>query len=214
MGSVRIAILDYGAGNLTSVDLAFKRIGAQAQVTADPSAAALADALVFPGVGSAASGMAGLKRSGLDEVLLNGVRAGKPVLAVCLGMQMLLSRSAEDGGVEGLDLIPGDVRLFTFPPASRIKVPHMGWNTVKHPENHPVFSGIPSGEAFYFVHSYFAAAASPENVLGTSEYGGQEFVCAAGRDNIFSTQFHPERSGEAGLQMLENFAKWDGRICC
>jgi len=214
MCSKKIAVLDYGAGNLTSVRLAFRRIGAQTLVTDDPQAAAEADALVFPGVGSAASGMAGLRRSHLDRVLLEGIRSGKPVLAVCLGMQMLLSHSAEDGGVAGLDVVPGRVELFSFPAGLRVKVPHMGWNTVSHPGTHPVFAGISSGEAFYFVHSYYAVPAEEEKVLARSEYAGSGFACAVGARNVFAVQFHPERSGEAGLQMLENFTKWDGSPCC
>ena len=214
MSSKKIAVLDYGAGNLTSVYLAFRRIGAQVLVSGDPDAAAKADALVFPGVGSAASGMAGLRGSRLDGVLLDGIRSGKPVLAICLGMQMLLSHSAEDGGVAGLAVVPGRVELFSFPPEKRVKVPHMGWNTVKHPETHPVFAGIPSGEAFYFVHSYYALPADADNILARSEYAGFEFSCAAGGNNVFAVQFHPERSGEAGLQMLENFMKWEGSACC
>ena len=163
MCSKKIAVLDYGAGNLTSVRLAFRRIGAQTLVTDDPQAAAEADALVFPGVGSAASGMAGLRRSHLDRVLLDGICSGKPVLAVCLGMQMLLSHSAEDGGVAGLDVVPGRVELFSFPAGLRVKVPHMGWNTLRQEVRHPLFRGIREGEAFYFVHSYNAAPESAED---------------------------------------------------
>ncbi len=209
----RVAILDYGAGNLTSVRLALRRIGADAQVTRDPAAVAAADRIVFPGVGSAASGMAGLRGCGLDAALTEAIRGGKPVLAICLGMQMLLDWSAEDGGADGLGVIPGRVEKFEFP-AGGVKVPHMGWNTVDFRSAHPLFAGIPSGTAFYFVHSYFARPRDPENTLGTTEYGGTEFACVIGCGNVFATQFHPERSGEAGLRMLKNFAGWDGAPCC
>lgn len=208
-----IAILDYGAGNLTSVRLALRRIGADARVTSDPAEAAAADRLVFPGVGSAASGMAGLRKCGLDSALVEAIRARKPVLAVCLGMQMLLDRSAEDGGADGLGVIPGSVEKFEFP-SGGVKVPHMGWNTVEFRRLHPLFAGIPSGTAFYFVHSYFARPRESENILGATEYGGTEFACVIGGGNVFATQFHPERSGEAGLLMLKNFAGWDGAPCC
>ena len=211
MGAGKIVILDYGAGNLTSVRLAFGRLGAPAEVSGDPAVAAKADSLVFPGVGSAASGMEGLHRCGLDKVLLEAARSGKPVLAICLGMQMLLSFSEEDGGVTGLGLIEGSVRKFVFPPNAHVKVPHMGWNTVEHEGKHPLFAGIPSGEAFYFVHSYHASEVGKDDIPGTSEYAGKRFACAVGRSNVIGVQFHPERSGEAGLQMLENFTKWDGR---
>lgn len=209
-----IVILDYGAGNLTSVDLAFRRIGAEAVVTSDPKVAAGADSLVFPGVGSALSGMDGLRRFALDKVLADAAAAGKPVLAICLGMQMMLTRSAEDGGVDGLDIIHGSVERFSFPPEARIKVPHMGWNGVRHDGRHPLFAGIPSGEAFYFVHSFYAAPEDPAESLGTTEYGGFVFPSAVGGKSVFAVQFHPERSGDAGLQMLENFSGWDGSSCC
>ena len=209
-----IAILDYGAGNLTSVRLAFQYIGANAVVTSDSGIADSADKIVFPGVGSAGSGMAGLRNSGLDRALLDACRKGKPVLSICLGMQMLLGCSEEDGGVAGLGLIPGSVRLFRFPSDRRVKIPHMGWNTLHQEIRHPLFRGIPEGEAFYFVHSYYALPEKTEDCIGTTEYSDFRFASVIGRKNLFATQFHPERSGEAGLQLLKNFAGWDGEVCC
>ena len=203
MGAGKIVILDYGAGNLTSVRLAFGRLGAPAEVSGDPADAAKADSLVFPGVGSAASGMEGLHRCGLDKVLLEAARSGKPVLAICLGMQMLLSFSEEDGGVTGLGLIEGSVRKFVFPPNAHVKVPHMGWNTVEHEGKHPLFAGIPSGEAFYFVHSYHAADCE-DSLAAATEYGGM-LTAAVWKDNVFGCQFHPEKSGAAGLSILRAF---------
>ena len=209
-----IAILDYGAGNLTSVRLAFQYIGAEAVVTSDAGIADSADRIVFPGVGSAESGMAGLRKSGLDRVLLRAFREGKPILSVCLGMQMLLDFSEEDGGVAGLGLVPGKVKLFRFPPEQRVKIPHMGWNTLRQEVRHPLFRGIREGEAFYFVHSYYAAPESAGDCAGTTEYADFRFASVIGRKNLFATQFHPERSGKAGLQLLKNFTEWDGAACC
>ena len=209
-----IAILDYGAGNLTSVLQAFKFIGQTVEIVSDAQAALAADQVVFPGVGSAASGMNGMRTSRLDAALLQAYRDGKPILAICLGMQMLLDRSEEDGGVAGFGLLPGTVRKFSFPPERRLKVHNMGWNAVNWRQNHPVFAQIPTGTAFYFVHSYYAALSAASDVWGETEYGGLDFASAIGRKNLIATQFHPERSGEAGLQLLRNFSNWDGTLCC
>ena len=213
-----IAILDYGAGNLTSIRLAFEHLGAAPFVTGDAAEAARADALVFPGVGSAKSGMEGLLARGLDHAVRGAVAAGRPVLAICLGMQMCCDRSEEDGGVDGLGLVPGTVRLFRFdgdaaPDGRRPKVPHMGWNAIAlRQTRHPVFAGL-DGEAFYFVHSYFAEADGPGRAA-TTEYGGLAFASALAAGSLVATQFHPERSGEAGLALLGNFLAWEGSPCC
>ena len=233
-----IAILDYGAGNLTSIRLAFERLGARPVVTGDAAEAARADALVFPGVGSAKSGMAGLLGQGLDAPIRAFLDTGRPVLAICLGMQMCCSRSEEDGGVDGLGLVPGVVRRFRFAvptndvPSSKFqvpssksanpvgadlravrpKVPHMGWNTIRVLGGHPVFAGL-DGEAFYFVHSYHVGADCPAAVCLT-EYAGLEFTSAIASGSLVATQFHPERSGEAGLRLLRNFLAWEGSPCC
>ena len=207
-----IAILDYGAGNLTSIRLAFERLGAKPVITGATDEALRADALVFPGVGSAKSAMDGLLAHGLDAPIRAFLAAGRPILAICLGMQMCCARSEEDGGVAGLGLVPGDVRLFRFDESRRVKVPHMGWNTVRILGGHPVFTGL-DGQAFYFVHSYYAGADCPASVCLT-EYAGFEFTSAIATGSLVATQFHPERSGEAGLRLLRNFLAWEGSPCC
>ena len=207
-----IAILDYGAGNLTSVRLAFQRLGAEAQVVRE--AAAMPSGVthvVFPGVGSAQSGMEGVCARGFDALLKEAVADGTPVLAICLGEQLVFDSSEEDGGVSGLGLVPGRVVKFGFPAEAHVKVPHMGWNGVAFPQPHPVLDGLPSGEAFYFVHSYYAQAARAEDVVGQTEYAGRVFTSMVARGSLFASQCHPERSGEAGLRLLRNFVAWDGR---
>ncbi len=212
-----IAILDYGAGNLTSIRLAFEHLGANPVVTADATEAGRADAIVFPGVGSARSGMDGLLSRGLDRPVRDALRAGRPVLAICLGMQMCCSESEEDGGVAGLGLVPGHVALFRFPvdgtqPVRPPKVPHMGWNRIAVAGKHPVFDGL-DGEAFYFVHSYYVDLLCPATCAVT-EYGGKDFASAIASGSLVATQFHPERSGEAGLRLLRNFLDWEPAPCC
>ena len=206
------AVIDYGAGNLTSVLLALKFLGDDPVITDDPVILEQADRIIFPGVGSAASGMEGLKRKRLDEALKKCCMQNKPLLAICLGMQMLLEFSEEDDGVNGLGLFPGKVKLFKFPPEKRIKVPHMGWNTVRQ-NGHALWKNIPDNSAFYFVHSYYVSADNASEIAGVTEYGSFEFVSAVARKNLFATQFHPERSGETGLQLLKNFLEWDGSSC-
>ncbi len=208
-----IAILDYGAGNLTSVQLALSHLGADAFLAADATSAANADRIVFPGVGSAASGMAGVKARHFDRLLADAFEAGKPVLCVCLGMQMLLDSSEEDGFVASLGVIPGVVRKFSFADPE-VKVPHMGWNTVEHDAKHPLWRGIPSGTAFYFVHSYFADASNASDVVGSTEYAGKQFASVLAKRNFFATQFHPERSGVFGMKLLKNFLDWEVSSCC
>ncbi len=208
-----IAILDYGAGNLTSVRLAFERLGADAIVAPDADAARHADRIVFPGVGSAGSGMAGLRERGFDDLLVRAVAENRPVLAICLGMQMIFERSAEDGDTPGLAILPGEVLPFQFPAAARVKIPHMGWNRVSFTRPHPILQPIADGEAFYFVHSYYANPERSEDALGVTEYAGFTFTAIAARGSLFATQFHPERSGAAGLAVLKNFLTWDGRAC-
>ena len=213
-----IAILDYGAGNLTSVRLAFQRIGAEVAVACSAQEL-LPDVthVVFPGVGSAGSGMAGVLERGFDRVLRESLAAGRPVLAICLGEQLVFDSSAEDGGVAGLGLVPGRVVPFDFPADAGVKVPHMGWNGVEFRQVHPVLAGVPQGEAFYFVHSYYAQASEDADVIGVTEYAGRVFTSMVAKGSLFASQCHPERSGQAGLRLLKNFVEWDGkwnrRIC-
>jgi glutamine amidotransferase len=207
-----IAVLDYEAGNLTSVELALRHVGAQPVVTADPEAVLRAERVVFPGVGAAGTAMATLRARGLDEALREVVRAGVPVLGICIGMQLAFGRSAEDGGVDCLGLLPGEVVRFEAPPEAGIKIPHMGWNAIRPTRPHPLLQGLPDGAECYFVHSYYPVPAEEPLVACRTEYAGVTFASAAGRENLFVTQFHPEKSGEVGLGILRNFLAWDGTV--
>lgn len=208
----RLAIIDYRAGNLTSVRLAFESLGVAAQVTADPAVIRAADRVVFPGVGAAGSAMANLRALGLVAVLQDVVRARTPLLGICLGTQIVFERSEEDGA-DGLGLLPG--RVVRFRPANpRDKVPHMGWNSITRVRPHPVLAGIDDGSEFYFVHSYYPVPAAAADRLAVSEYAGVTFASLVGRDNLVASQFHPEKSGRAGLRLLQNFLAWDGTAPC
>ena len=202
-----VTILDYGAGNLTSVRLAFERLGAQTRTIASAGAWDGAGRLVFPGVGSAKSGMAGVRARGFDGLLRTAAGAGVPILGVCLGMQLLMEGSEEDGGVGGLGLIPG--RCVRFDPAldPSAKIPHMGWNTLLRADPpHPLLAGLADGEAFYFVHSYHAGETPA--AAGWTDYCGVRFPSAVAAGSLFATQFHPERSGQAGAALLRAFLAW------
>lgn len=205
-----LAILDYGAGNLTSVRLAFERLGVEAVVASDAAAAVGATRLVFPGVGSAGSGMAGVRQRGFDQLLRDAYVAGTPILGICLGMQLLLEHSEEDDGQAGVGLLPGRVIAFRFPALPRVKIPQMGWNTVQQVQAHPLWSGIADAEAFYFVHSYYASPARSELAVGMTDYAGLAFASVLACGSLFAVQFHPERSGAAGLRLLRNFVDWSG----
>ena len=204
-----IAIVDYKAGNLTSVRLAFDAIAIEAVPTADPAVLARADRIVFPGVGAAASAMANLRATGLIDTLRARIAAGVPFLGICLGTQILLDRSEEDGGVDALGVLPGTVRKFT-PSDPACKIPHMGWNQVRAARPHPLLEGVPDGSDFYFVHSYYPDPADRGDVIGTTDYAGVVFASMVGRGNVAATQFHVEKSGKTGLQVLRNFARWNG----
>ena len=204
-----IAIVDYKAGNLTSVRLAFDAIAIEAVPTADPAVLARADRIVFPGVGAAASAMANLRATGLIDTLRVRIAAGVPFLGICLGTQILLDRSEEDGGVDALGVLPGTVRKFT-PSDPACKIPHMGWNQVRAARPHPLLEGVPDGSDFYFVHSYYPDPADRGDVIGTTDYAGIVFASMIGRGNVAATQFHVEKSGKTGLHVLRNFARWDG----
>jgi glutamine amidotransferase len=196
-----IAILDYGRGNLGSVEQAFGRLGMRALVTEDPRVAAEAEALVLPGDGAFHDAMASLGERGLLEPLRAALADGRPFLGICLGYQLLFTESEEFGHGKGLDVIPGAVRRFP----GGLKVPHMGWNSVEHAGDLALFDGVPSGTHFYFVHSYYPETADPSVRVATCAYG-VTFPAAVERGPLFATQFHPEKSQRWGLRLLENFA--------
>lgn len=205
-----IAIVDYEAGNLTSVRLAFAALEVEAVVTDDAAVVRKADHVVFPGVGAAGAAMSNLRRLGLEQAIRDVAAAGVPFLGICLGAQIILSRSEEDGGVDTLGLIPGEVRLFR-PADRKVKVPQIGWNSVLLRRGHPLFEGIKAGSEFYFIHSYYPAPANLSDVRGTTDYGETTFASMLGSGNIMAMQFHPEKSGRIGLRILRNFSEWDGR---
>lgn len=204
-----IAIVDYRAGNLTSVRLAFEHLGLPAKVTRDAGEIAAAERVVFPGVGAAGSAMHNLNELGLSETLRGIVSAGTPFLGICLGTQVIFQHSEEDGGVECLGIVPGTVKKFT-PSDPLCKIPQMGWNTIELQRRHPLFDGIEDESEFYFVHSYYPVPSDESYVLAETGYAGARFASVIGRDNLAATQFHPERSGRIGLKLLENFSRWDG----
>jgi glutamine amidotransferase len=199
---VTIAILDYGMGNLRSVERALAHVGADAQVTADPDVALGAAAVLVPGVGHFGACVRGLRRAGLDAVVTEFAASGRPVFGVCVGMQILFDGSEEDGE-PGLGILRGVSRRLGS--ETDVKVPHMGWNEVVWSGSHPYVADLPQGERFYFVHSY-APMVDPATTVGTSEHGGA-FSAVVARDHVFATQFHPEKSGDAGLRIYERFAK-------
>ena len=207
-----IAIVDYGMGNLRSVEKAFLAVGHPAVVTSDPDAVTKAEWVVLPGVGAFGAAMENLRASGMDEAVLSAVRAGKPFMGICLGLQLLFTESEELGVFRGLDLIPGRVVQF-FQPEDRnsetdkLKVPHMGWNVLNVKKPAPPLAGFPDGGMVYFVHSFYVAPEDPGVVAATSVHG-IEFCAAIWKDNMFAVQFHPEKSGSVGLAMLKSFGDW------
>ena len=203
-----IAVIDYGRGNLGSVENALERLGMRAVVTQDPRVVEDARALVLPGDGAFHDAMSNLQSLGLLEPLKAALDEGRPFLGICLGYQLLFTESEEFGQGKGLDVIPGTVRRFP----GGLKVPHMGWNAVEHRGDLRIFDGIPSGAHFYFVHSYYPSATDPSLPAATCTYG-VTFPAAVGRGTLFATQFHPEKSQRWGLKLLENFAAFvqDGR---
>jgi imidazole glycerol-phosphate synthase subunit HisH len=203
-----IAIVDYGRGNLWSVQNGFAQVGVPVQVSADPEVIAHADGVVFPGVGAFRDCMHNLQARGLEPVLRDVIDAGRPMLAICVGMQVLLTDSEEFGLSQGLGIIEGHVRRFPEAHAAqipRLKVPHMGWNQLRMRRSCPLLEGIPDGAFTYFVHSYYAVPAAPDVVVASTEYG-LDFAAVLWRDNLYATQFHPEKSHTYGLRLLHNFA--------
>ncbi len=211
-----VAVIDYGMGNLHSVASALAHAGAdEVVVTHDADLIHQADRVVFPGVGAIRDCMAEIRRLKCDQLLTDALAdRHKPVLAICVGMQALMSHSQENGGVPCLDIIPGEVRYFGNPlvdgDGQRLKVPHMGWNEVRQVRAHPLWQGIPDMTRFYFVHSYYVDAVDRELVAGSVQYGVNADAALA-RDNLFAVQFHPEKSHTAGLRLLRNFLEWNGQ---
>jgi imidazole glycerol-phosphate synthase subunit HisH len=199
--TTRIAILDYGMGNLRSVEKALERVGALAEVTNDHAVASAADGLVLPGVGAFPRAMERIRDLGLDGLTSERLSAGAPVLGICLGMQLVFSSSTELGGAEGLGLLPGEVRELE---ARDLKIPKIGWSPVRWERRSPLTDGLEDGTPFYFAHS-FAPRPRSEDILGTADYGAR-FACAVESGSLFGVQFHPEKSSTAGLRLLSNFA--------
>lgn len=193
-------VLDYGMGNLRSVGKALERSGARVTVSGSPDPAGGWDGLVLPGVGAFPRAMSRIRKTGLDRVIRSSIARGRPLLGICLGLQLLFESSGEHGQTGGLGLLPGQVSRI---PAAGRKVPHIGWSPVAWERPDPLTAGLRPGEPFYFVHS-FACAPERGDLLGTASYGGR-FACAAGRGRVWGVQFHPEKSGAAGLRLLANF---------
>jgi glutamine amidotransferase len=207
-----IGIIDYGMGNLHSLGKALERVAGSARIVVsyDPEELAKCDRLVLPGVGGVRECMNELRRLELNQLVVEAAQT-RPMLGICLGMQVMLEWSDENGGVPALSLFPGKVIRFPDPPEDaayeRLKVPHMGWNQVKQSQ-HPIWKGVPDDSWFYFVHSYHAAPAQPEHVIGSADYV-HAFPAAIARQNIVAFQFHPEKSQNVGMTLLENFTTWD-----
>jgi glutamine amidotransferase len=204
-----ITIIDYNAGNIRSVQRACAEVGVQAIITSNPADIARAERIIFPGVGAAPSAMAYLTEKGLDTAIISAFKAGVPILGICLGAQIVLD-SSEEGNRKCLGLVPGRTVRFRVEDKS-LKIPHMGWNEVKVAQPHPLLDGIKAGNEFYFVHSFYPRPDDEKDIYAVSHHGG-DFCVALGRRNLFATQFHPEKSGPLGLQLLERFTRWDGTI--
>ncbi len=198
-----ITIIDYGAGNLRSVVNAVNKLGYQPKITSSPNDVLNAQAVILPGVGAAADTMANLKKLGLVSPICRFIADGRPFLGVCIGLQILFTGTEEGGWHECLDVIPGQVRKLP----SGLKIPHMGWNQVRQKVSHPLFDGVPDEANFYFVHSYYAEPDDKSLVVGETEYGISMGSVIA-RGNLVATQFHPEKSGEVGLKIYDNFIKF------
>ena len=215
MGTV--AVIDYGMGNLHSVAKALEKVseGERVVVSGDPDTVRKADRVVLPGVGAIRDCMAEIKRLGFDQVVQE-IATNKPLLGVCVGMQALMEFSVENGGTPCLGILPGRVEFFGTDlkdarSGERLKVPHMGWNQVHQVIPHPLWEGIPQDSRFYFVHSYYVQPAGPEFIAASCDYG-VNFTAAVARENIFATQFHPEKSQHVGLDLYANFLRWDGTV--
>jgi glutamine amidotransferase len=207
MSAGPVVVLDYGAGNLTSVENALRHLGAPFRTTNEPAELADAEGAIFPGVGEAAASMAVLRKTGLGEGLRSFLASGRKVLGICIGCQVIFDRS-EERDTTCLGLVPGVVRR--FPAGTGLKVPHMGWNAVHFTRPHPVFAGIPQDTSFYFVHSYYPDPVDSGVIAAVTEYGIAFPSCIA-RGNLVAFQCHVEKSGPCGLRLLSNFLSWDGK---
>ena len=201
-----IAIIDYGAGNLQSVKKAFDFIGAENVITNDPKTILSADKILLPGVGSFGDAMDSMAKSGLVEIVKECALSGKPFLGICLGLQLLFEESEESPEVKGLGIFKGKIKR--FPNDMGLKIPHIGWNSLEIKQKDGIFKGIPENSYVYFVHSYYLHA-EDENDIATITNYGIDFHSAVGKNNVFATQFHPEKSGDVGLQILRNFASME-----
>ena len=202
-------IVDYDAGNLRSVQRACSEVGLTAIISDDPEAIRHADRVIFPGVGAAGSAMRSIRKSGVDVALRQAFGSGVPILGICLGLQISLEFSEEDDQTT-LGFLPGRVCRFQLRDPE-LKIPHMGWNAIEVQRAHPLLENIKDGDEFYFVHSFFPEPDDAANIFALAQYEG-DFCCAAGLDNFFGTQFHPEKSGRVGLGILDRFRNWDGRV--
>lgn len=202
---MKIAIIDYGMGNLKSVSKAFEKLGAQTMITDDYHILLEADGVVLPGVGAIKEAMERLQTKGLDQAIQTYIRKGKPFLGICLGMQLLFERSCENGSYRGLDILPGEIVKLDV----NLKIPHVGWNRLEITKDSSLFMGVPEDCYVYFVHSYYLETEA-DIVTAYVEYE-KRIAVAVQRDNVFGLQFHPEKSGEVGLQILENFVEEVGR---
>lgn len=202
-----VAIIDYGAGNLMSVKKALDYIGAENEITMDKGKILSASHIILPGVGSFGDAMKSMESRGLIETVKAAALSGKPFLGICLGLQLLFSESGESKGVDGLSLLNGEI--VSIPKDMGLKVPHIGWNSVLIKKKDGIFKDIPDESYFYFVHSYYLKNADENDVAATAEYG-VNIQCAVQRGNLCATQFHPEKSGEAGLKLLKNFVALEG----
>ena len=207
-----VAIVDYGVGNLFSLKSSLAAIGATACVTADPTVIRAASHVILPGVGAFGDAAAKLRASGLDKVVLEVAAAGKPVMGICLGMQLLFEKSFEYGEHEGLSLIKGEIRPIADVIPKNLKIPHIGWNALSFgKEKHPLFKYLNEGDCVYFVHSYYGANCQ-ESIIATAEYGAP-LTAAVANGNVMGCQFHPEKSGNAGLSILRAFCETEGTVC-
>ena len=201
-------IIDYGMGNLRSVQKAFEHLGVEAVITTNPRDLVAADRVILPGVGAFRDAIAELKRLDFVPAIRDSVSSGKPFLGICLGLQLLFDVSFEDGEHEGLGIVPG--KVIRFAPQPNLKIPHMGWNSLTFQQTHPILNGIDPGSHVYFVHSYHVVPNDPAVIAATSDHGGP-FVAMIAQGNLTATQFHPEKSQSVGLKLLKNFSGLHGK---